>query len=193
MINKDEFSGIVKEMESFDAKRETLIKKSRDILKLSKQIIYSVHRNEMVEAEKLINDINTGMQEFNSIVKEHSKLHYSGTFKITVQEYVEAITFYDLIKNNKLPDFKKLNIDSEFYLLGLCDLTGECVRKAVNSAIKEDYKTVIMMKELVSELYGEFMRFDFSNGELRKKYDAIKYDLKKLEDLTLELKLKGKI
>lgn len=193
MINKDEFSGLVKDMENFDAKREMLIKKSREILKLSKQIIYCVHRNEMSEAKSLINDMHKGMEEFNGIVKGHQKLLYSGTFKITVQEFIEAITFYELIANHSLPDFKKLNVDAEFYLLGLCDLTGECVRKAINSAIKEDYKTVMMMKDLVSELYGEFMKFDFSNGELRKKYDSIKYDLKKLEDLALELKLKGKI
>ncbi len=193
MINKDEFAGLVKDMENFDAKREMLIKKSREILKLSKQIIYSVHRNEMSEAKALITEMHKGMEEFNGTVKGHQKLLYSGTFKITVQEFIEAITFYELIANHSLPDFKKLNVDAEFYLLGLCDLTGECVRKAINSAIKEDYKTVMMMKDLVSELYGEFMKFDFSNGELRKKYDSIKYDLKKLEDLALELKLKGKI
>jgi predicted translin family RNA/ssDNA-binding protein len=193
MIDKEEFTRLVKEIEEYDAKREDLIKKSREILKLSKQIIYSVHRNEIAEADGLIDSMKKEMGSFGKIVKGHQKLLYSGTFKITVQEYVEALAFYELIKNRRLPRYSEVGVDPEFYLLGICDLTGEIVRKAINSAIKEDYKAVISFKEFVSELYGEFMKFDFSNGELRKKYDSIKYDLKKLEDLALELKLKGRI
>ena len=37
------------------------------------------------------------------------------------------------------------------------------------------------------------MQFDFRNSELRRKFDGIKWELKKLEDLSIELKLKGKI
>ena len=44
------FSQMRKEFNSFDDNRELTIKKSRDILKLSKQIIYSVHRGDLVEA-----------------------------------------------------------------------------------------------------------------------------------------------
>ena len=36
-------------------------------------------------------------------------------------------------------------------------------------------------------------RCDFRNGELRRKFDGIKYDLKKMEDLLLSLKLQGKV
>jgi hypothetical protein len=35
--------------------------------------------------------------------------------------------------------------------------------------------------------------FDFRSGELRKKSDAIKWNLKKIEDILYDLKLQGKI
>jgi len=98
-----------------------------------------------------------------------------------------------LMKNNKIPTNTRLKLDPEFYLMGLIDLTGELVRKAINSAIKEDYKTAVNLKNLVSELYDELLLFDFAGGELRKKFDSIKYDLKKLDDLVLNLKLSKKI
>ena len=44
MIN---FAKIQKEMHAYDDEREKLIKKSRDVLKLSKLIIYAVHRDEI--------------------------------------------------------------------------------------------------------------------------------------------------
>ena len=44
----------------------------------------------------------------------------------------------------------------------------------------------------LEELYGELLKFDFRDGELRKKFDGIKYDLKRLEDVALSIKLKEK-
>ena len=46
------------------------------------------------------------------------------------------------------------------------------------------------IRDFVEELYGEMLKFNFRNGELRRKFDGIKYDLKKLEDLVLDLTLK---
>ncbi len=193
MIDKNDFLKMSQELEKHDAQREILIKKSRDILKLSKEAIYSVHRNELASATESIGRMDKEMNSFQEMVKGHEKLRYSGTYKITVQEYVEAVAFYSLMKDKRIPSSSEIGEDAELYLLGLCDLTGELVRRAINAAIKEDYGLTIELKDFVSELYGELMKFDFGNGELRKKYDSIKYDLKKLEDLALELKLKGKI
>jgi len=77
--------------------------------------------------------------------------------------------------------------------MGLCDLTGELVRKAVNDVIKKNFKQAMEIKDLVDEIYGEFLKFNLRNSELRRKSDQIKWNLKKLEDVVFELKLKGKI
>lgn len=34
---------------------------------------------------------------------------------------------------------------------------------------------------MVEAISGELIQFDFRNGPLRKKYDSIKYNLRKLE------------
>ena len=56
-----------------------------------------------------------------------------------LQEYAEALCYYHFIKNNKIPTAFSLKISNESYLLGLCDLTGELVRKAVNDVIKKNF------------------------------------------------------
>src|SRR3989344_2248284 len=146
MIN---FSKLRKDIQDYDSERELLIKQSRDVLKLSKQIIYAVHRDELTEAAKLIKQIKEG----------------------------------------KLVD---LAIDTEHFILGLADLPGELVRKAVFLAGKGEVEKVIKIKDEVDTIYGELLKFDFRDNEVRRKFDSIKYDLRKLEDLVLDLKLKGR-
>ena len=190
MINKSDFIQIRNEIEREDLNREGLIRKSRDLIKLSKLIIYSVHRNDIGKAKTLLGKIKKEFIALKNIVKNNPGLVSSGAFKVSVQEYVEAICFCSFVNEKRLLTCKELGVNPEHYLLGLCDLTGELVRKAINAAIKGEYKEAFLIKDFVSELYGEFLLMDLRNGELRKKFDGIKYDLKKLEDLALDLKLK---
>ena len=114
---------------------------------------------------------------------------YEGSFKIAIQEYVEAILYYEFVKNGNFPDLKVI---PEQFILGLADLPGELVRRAVFLAGKGHTEKVIHIKDQVDMLYGELLKFDFRDNEIRRKVDAIKYELRKLEDLVLDLKLKGR-
>jgi len=182
-----------KELADYDKQRELLIKKSRDVLKLSKQIIYAVHRDNLKQAESQIKEIEKELSKLNQITKHSTFLLSEGSYKIAVQEYVEALLYFHVIKNKKMPTHTQLKVHTNYYLLGLCDLTGEIVRKAVYLAGKDQFAEVIKFKDLVDQIYGELLKFDFREPELRRKFDSIKYDLKKLEDLVLDLKLKGKL
>lgn len=180
MLNRPEFKDIEKELVEYEKKRELSIQQSRLVIQLSKQIIYRVHRNDLVNANKLIKNIKLKVKK---LLKEN---YAAGIINVAKYEYVEAICFYEFAKNNWIPTKKSLGIDVDSYLLGLADLTGELARKAVNESIKKNSKEVIKIRNLVDEIYGEFLKFDLRNGELRQKYDSIKWNLKKIEDLVLE-------
>jgi predicted translin family RNA/ssDNA-binding protein len=187
----NDFEQMRKELELYDDKREQLIKAGRDIIKLSKQIIYSIHRNELKIAEQNIKTIKEQIRVLSDKVKKDPKLDI-GSFKQAVQEYVEAVAYYQYMKNKKLATRKELGVDSEYYLLGICDLTGELVRNAVNAGIKGETDSAVEIKEFVEGLYDELMQFDLRNSELRKKVDQVKWDLKRLDDLVFTLKVKRK-
>jgi translin len=190
MLNKQDFKDMRNDYDEFDQKREKLIKDSRDLLKLSKQIIYAIHRHDMKPAETAVAKIKKALAALQSLVKGNPQLEAVGAYKVAVGEYAEALLYYHFIKDNQIPTRAQLKIDAESYLLGLCDLTGELVRKAVFLAGKGKYSDVMKIKECVDEIYGEIIQFNLRNSELRKKADSIKYDLKKLEDLVLQIKLK---
>ena len=190
MLNKKDFNDMRKEYHQNDGLREDLIKKSRDLLKISKQIIYAVHKSDMKKAFGHSKKTLVILNDLKKIIKKSPVLEFSGAFKSAVEEYAEAMIYYNFVKSGKMISYKSLKIDSEIYLMGLADFTGELVRKAVFLAGKGEVKKVIKIKELVDEIYGEMLGFDLRNSDLRRKFDAVKYNLKKLENLVLDLQIK---
>lgn len=171
--------------------REKTILKSRQIVSLSKTIITALHRDNIKKAELNLKLIEKEISELTKFCKG-TKQFYSGSYKIAFQEYVEALSYYKYIKNSTLPKFKN-GMDVEYYLLGICDTSGELVRRALNKGIKGDFQEVKKIKDFVTEIYDSVIEFNVKNGELRKKIDAIRWDLKKLDEMVFNLKLGEKI
>ncbi|MBI2574476.1 hypothetical protein HYV82_01170 [Candidatus Woesearchaeota archaeon] len=182
MIDSKDFSGMRKEMEALDAKREKSIALSREIIRLSKRVIYSVHRDGLKEAEKLLDELKASVKRLESVGYTEE-----GHFRTAMQEYVEAACLFSVVRESALPRRASLGVCAEHYLLGICDLSGELVRRAINAATKGNSKEALFIKGFLQEIYGELLRFDYRNGELRRKFDGIKYDLQKLESLAFEL------
>ena len=187
MLDKKYFGKIQKIYDEQDKEREDIIRKSRDIIKLSKHIIYSVHRNEMKEALKNLILIEKEVVILKKIYIKCPEVD-TGMYKMALQEYVEAVCFYDYATSGKIRTGDELKVDWESYLLGVCDLVGELMRNAVNSGIKHDNEKVNQIKTFVDDLYDELMKFDFRNSELRKKVDGIKWELKKIDDMMFTIK-----
>ncbi|MBU0614787.1 MAG: hypothetical protein KJ601_01735 [Nanoarchaeota archaeon] len=185
MIN---FDKVKKALDNSDQEREKQIPISREIVRLSKKIIYSIHRNENTDTK--LKEIKILLKKLITISKASPKLLYSGPVKIAIQEYVEAVAFDHFVENQKLIAYSEEFLDEEYYLMGLCDLSGELVRKAIQEGINKNTKLVIKIREVIDELYYKILELDLRNGELRKKSDGIKYDLKKLDDLAFNLSLK---
>ncbi|MFH0868383.1 MAG: hypothetical protein V1831_03645 [Candidatus Woesearchaeota archaeon] len=188
MLDKKEFARIRKEIAEFDVKRESIIQISREVINLSKKIIYALHRNDIKSASSYVKEIEKKKKSLSAYMRLDTNITQTA-----LQEYAEALCYYHFVKNKKIPTNDYLKIDTESYLLGLCDLTGELVRKAVNEVIKKNFSYAMEIKNLVEEIYGEFLEFNLRNSELRKKSDQIKWNLKKLEDVVFELKIKGKL
>lgn len=182
MIDSKDFSGMRKEMEALDAKREKSIALSREIIRMSKRIIYSVHRDDLNEAEKLLGGIRAAVKKLKSVGYTDE-----GHFRTALQEYVEAECLYSVVTARSLPKLAALGVSAEHYLLGVCDLSGELVRRAINSATKGRHEDALFIKGFLQELYGELLKFDYRNSDLRRKFDGMKYDLQKLEQLAFEL------
>lgn len=188
MLDKKEFLKIRGEMASFEIKRESIIQQSREVISLSKRIIYALHRGDIKSASMHVKEIERKRKGLGACIWLDTNIDQTA-----LQEYAEALCYYHFIKERKIPTRASLKIDNESYLMGLCDLSGELVRKAVNDVIKKNFKEALEIKNLVEEIYGEFLELNLRNSELRRKSDQIKWSLKKLEDIVFELKVKGRL
>jgi len=88
----------------------------------------------------------------------------------------------------KLSPFRVELVD---YLYGLCFLPNELARLCVTRATQGDYSLVNRILVFVHELYAGFQLLNLKNDFLRKKYDGIKYDLKKIEEVVYDLSIRG--
>ena len=187
MIDRKDVAKIKARIERFEQEREELIRKSRDILKMSKEAIYLVHRNDFRGAALKLKKVEQMLTILNK--SSSPKLDFLGAFSVAVQEYVEAKCYYSFAKSKTIPvDF---SVHFEDYLLGLCDLTGELCRRAVAAVIRKDYQEVYAIREAVDDIYELFLHLNLRNGELRKKSDAIKWNLRKIEDIIYDIKTRG--
>ena len=100
----------------------------------------------------------------------------------------------DFFQNGRLITMASLServdvFDDAEYLGGVIQLAQELGNYAVGQAISKDTASIQLCRDLVEALSGVLIAFDFRNGPLRRKYDSVKYAIKRLEDLLYEQSL----
>ncbi len=178
---------INKEMQLFDKRRDDMLQKCHEAIRFSKRVIYAIHRD-----DKTVDSLVKQLKDKIGNLRTRGELQFIQTYKVAMQEYVEAIIFYEFIKHGKVPSQRELYVSAPDYLSGLCDLTGELMRKANYLAINGKVSEAIRVKELVDKIYEQFLLLDIRDNDLRKKFDSVKYNLQKLEDLVLHMEKRRK-
>jgi predicted translin family RNA/ssDNA-binding protein len=183
-------SSLRKNYESYDSQREKVIVQARIVLKTSKQLEYALHRG-----GAFTNLETTLSKEFKKLVaftKKHERLANEGSFGEASEEYAEAMLYLDYVKRDVLRTPEQLGVTEERYLLALSDLSGELVRRAVAQSTKGNKDAVFEIHAFIENIYKELLAFNFRNGQQRKKFDAIRWNLTKLEDILYDIAIKSK-
>ena len=190
-VNQKDLAAIKKKLDAFDAVREQIINASRMIIKHAKHAIVCVHDHNLPEAAKLLQQAEKELAPLYTLCSDD--LQSVGAYHGCVQEYVEAACFYHFVMQKKLLSFSSFkHLSEEDYLLGLCDLTGELARRAVLLVIAKKHTDVVQIHAFVQEIHDFFLELYLRNGELRKKYDSIKWNLKKIEEILYDLSVRKK-
>lgn len=92
-----------------------------------------------------------------------------------------------------LKDRDAFHITIEEYLLALTDLTQELSRLATNAVTLGDFGLPLTISAFIKDLFAGFQLLNLKNDILRKRADAVKYDVKRVEDVVYDLSLRGLI
>jgi predicted translin family RNA/ssDNA-binding protein len=84
----------------------------------------------------------------------------------------------------------QIEIDLEDYLAGLSSLPRELSRLCVNCVRCANYATPQAISKFVLDLYSGFRLLNLRNDGLRRKFDAIKYDVTRLEEVMYDLSVR---
>ena len=197
-LNEENFREMQTRMSQYDAKREEVIKSSRDIQKLSKQSVYGLHRGGKAMAGALSNLEKAKDQAIalGEVLEGEPSLR-AGSYANALEEWVEGRIYGEWLKDSStivsIGDLRKeIHVTADEYLGGLGDFTGEVGRWAVAAATKRDSASV--MSALVAIMQVMNILLDISEsgdmpGRINKKLGALRKNLTKLEQLRYELAL----
>ncbi|GAA5833160.1 hypothetical protein JCM3766R1_001421 [Sporobolomyces carnicolor] len=82
-------------------------------------------------------------------------------------------------------------LSTEDYLHSLISLVNELSRLAINRVTMGDYAAPVQYSKFAKELSNAFGLLNLKNDSLRKRFDSIKYDVKRLEEVVYDLSLRG--
>ena len=103
-----------------DERREQLIKRSREVLKLSKNSIYALHRMEFARAkEQIAQAKEIAKRDLLPIAELYPTLRF-GALSGALEEFAEACCFAGFLANGRVPSLVDLEIvNTEEYLGGI--------------------------------------------------------------------------
>jgi len=157
--------------------------------KAAKTAVYCLQRGDLAACSAELAAVERIVAELKPVLDAEPTLRY-GSYAAAMEEYAEAAIFRHYLQAGCLLPSRELPLcQRDEYLGGLLDFTGELNRYAVLRATARDVSSVARCRDLVDAIFGAFLRFDLRNGALRKKFDSLKYTLKKMESLMYEMQL----
>ncbi|KAI1467948.1 Translin [Daldinia caldariorum] len=92
-----------------------------------------------------------------------------------------------------LKDRDAFHVTIEEYILALTDITEELSRLAMNSVTMGDIDLTVRISGFIKDLFAGFQLLNLKNDIVRKRVDAVKYHVKKVEDVIYDLSLRNLI
>ncbi|XP_037294779.1 translin-associated protein X-like [Manduca sexta] len=214
------FKDIAKRLNERQDRHERLYKLSRDITIESKRIIFQIHSavtkdaitTAVSEAEERLTKLIQGPIKGIALELENSPAHlHSRAVTAGFQEYIEARTFCSLMGQNKIITYPEVQNEFEYkvendegeerkvvtmlphldYFLGLADLTGELMRRAINCISSGDSEECFTLCQLLRDLYTSFIGLIGMGRDLGHKVNTMRQSVTKVELAVYALRIRG--
>ncbi|MHA2314614.1 MAG: hypothetical protein ACXACF_04945 [Candidatus Hermodarchaeia archaeon] len=155
--------------------RDLLINEMHEVLKVTREAISAIHRNEIKKAEKSIENAQTKMKGAQIHLEKLSQLPVIGLVHDAEGEVAEAALFLAFRQQHTLPPPEEIGVTEVGYLQGLGDLVGELRRYAIDSLTNDNLEEAKRAFTEMEQIYATLITFDFPRGltkGLRRKTDV---------------------
>ncbi|KAF9816934.1 hypothetical protein IEO21_03808 [Rhodonia placenta] len=119
----------------------------------------------------------------------------NAVFASTLIEFLKSGALLTLPRSAEVLGIKeewqdRLSLSVEDYLHALISLVNELSRLAVNAVTLGDYEQPIRISVFVKDIFAGFSMLNLKNDTLRRRYDSLKYDIKKIEEVVYDVSLR---
>lgn len=123
------------------------------------------------------------------------KAMQAAVFVVALCRYLEDGTLVMLADVSKAlgiaPEWKdRFTLPAEDYLHGLISLVNELSRLAVNAVTLGDFDAPFRISAFVKDLFAGFSLLNLKNDSLRRRFDSLKYDVKRIEEVVYDVSLR---
>ncbi|CAH2056337.1 unnamed protein product, partial [Iphiclides podalirius] len=215
LVINDIFSKFQKSLDEEQGLREVIRNICKEIDAISREsttVLQVIHYNEAgiapacLLARQLFEKANAGYAKLRNAVPSSDYYKYQDHWKFMTQRYCFLITLtiwlekgimasHDTVAEvlgiSAVEEKEGFHLDIEDYLVGLLNLCSELSRLAVNSVTRGEYNRPLQISKFVMELNAGFRLLNLKNDHLRKRFDALKYDMKKIEEVVYDLSIRG--
>ena len=132
------------------ARRDRVLKESRDVISCCSRAIIDVHTSKMKDAEAEL----TKARSLLSSLKKSSDDSVARYLISPEAEFVEATSVVALAKGRPVPSLEGTGASPEAYLLGLLDTVGELKRLVLDSILQRKLSRARKYFEVMEELYS---------------------------------------
>ncbi|TNY23153.1 Translin [Rhodotorula diobovata] len=149
--------------------------------------------------------VRTALANLARLIPPGQFYRYSDSFTRSIQQAAYIVVLRRFLEEHDVPSkaqvAHQLAIDdawadhfflsTEEYLHSLISLVNELSRLAINRVTLGDYAAPVEYSRFAKELSNAFGLLNLKNDSLRKRFDSIKYDVKRLEEVVYDLSLRG--
>ncbi|CAO0795108.1 unnamed protein product [Mucor circinelloides] len=154
-------------------------------------------------------EVRETLQTLAKLIPDNEFYKYNDLWSRTTQQAVFLIVFKSYLDRgeiiNIIPtveetlqvkvdihnDLNEFHIQLEDILHAYISLINELSRLCVNSVTVGDYERPLIISKHVKDLSAGFQILNLKNDILRKRFDSIKYDVKKIEEVVYDITLRG--
>ncbi|WVQ80031.1 hypothetical protein IAT38_002132 [Cryptococcus sp. DSM 104549] len=84
-----------------------------------------------------------------------------------------------------------LQLSAEDYLQGVIGAVNELPRLSINAVTSQNFDLPVKIASFVNDIFASYSLLNLRNDALRRRFDSLKYDLKRCEDVVYDLTLRG--
>ncbi|WFD45984.1 Translin-1 [Malassezia furfur] len=206
---------VVAEVEAERATSETLRELARNLDRTQRMIAMQLGQVYALPPAELSAHVTATAQQFADVradiarlceavpAQEYYKWNETWSWAMRNAAFGACFTYYlgtglllskeqtaDVLGMHALPS-DRMMLATDEYLHGLISMANELPRLAMNAVTAGDFGAPVRIAAFVKQLHAAFQVLNLKNDILRKRFDGLKYDVKRVEEIMYDIRLRN--